>query len=97
MIRVADAMAAVMEATGITTFDATIPHEIGGMNAFEALLAANRFNKSTLDTDLVARAYPMVWQTVRCLQDIPITPAAVANGAGNTQVFETAPYPKEGN
>ena len=79
-------MQSVMKATGISTFDATIPNEIGGMNAFEALLAAHRFNKSTLDTDLVARAYPKVWQTVRCLNNVPIVPAAVADGAGNQEV-----------
>jgi DUF917 family protein len=76
-----------MRASGISTFDAVIPNEIGGMNAFEALLAAHRFKKFTLDTDLVARAYPKVWQTVRCLNDIPITPAAVADGAGNLEVI----------
>ncbi|KAE9379113.1 hypothetical protein N431DRAFT_499770 [Stipitochalara longipes BDJ] len=87
---VTDAMQAVMTASGISTFDAVIPNEIGGMNAFEALLAAHRFNKTTLDTDLVARAYPKVWQTVRCLYDIPITPAAVANGSGQQEVFQTS-------
>jgi len=45
-----------MSAVGLSTFDAVVPNEIGGMNSFEALLAAHRFNKSTLDTDLVARA-----------------------------------------
>ncbi|KAN0115026.1 hypothetical protein V8E51_004570 [Hyaloscypha variabilis] len=87
---VTDAMQAVMITSGISTFDAVIPNEIGGMNAFEALLAAHRFNKTTLDTDLVARAYPKVWQTVRCLHDIPITPAAVADGTGHQQVFQTS-------
>jgi len=80
-------MKGVMQAAGISTFDAVIPNEIGGMNAFEALLAAHRFNKSALDSDLVARAYPKVWQTVRCLEDIPIAPAAVADGVGNTMVI----------
>ncbi len=79
-------MQSVMKVTGISTFDTVIPYEIGGMNAFSALLAAHRFNKSTLDTDLVARAYPKVWQTVRCLNNVPITPAAVADGAGRQQV-----------
>ncbi|KUJ20906.1 uncharacterized protein LY89DRAFT_694593 [Mollisia scopiformis] len=86
---VADAMKSVMEASGLSTFDCTIPNEIGGMNAFEALLAAHRFGKSTLDTDLVARAYPKIWQTVRCLKDIPVAPAAVSNGAGKTEIFKT--------
>jgi DUF917 family protein len=81
-------MQAVMITSGISTFDAVIPNEIGGMNAFEALLAAHRFNKTTLDTDLVARAYPKVWQTVRCLHDIPITPAAVSDGTGHQQVLQ---------
>jgi DUF917 family protein len=84
-------MQGVMSATGITTFDAVIPNEIGGMNAFEALLAAHRFGKSTLDTDLVARAYPKVWQTVRCLNGVPITPAALTDGAGKQQVINTSP------
>ena len=82
-------MRGVMKVAGVSDFDAVIPNEIGGMNAFEALLAANRFNKSTLDTDLVARAYPKVWQTVRCLKDIPIAPAAVADGAGKLKVSLT--------
>lgn len=47
--RVTDAMQAAMKASGISTFDAVIPNEIGGMNAFEALLAAHRFNKATLE------------------------------------------------
>ncbi|CAL3965121.1 hypothetical protein PZA11_002059 [Diplocarpon coronariae] len=85
---VTDAMKGVMKATGITKFDAVIPNEIGGMNAFEALLAAHRFNKSALDSDLVARAYPKVWQTVRCLADIPVAPAAVADGIRNVQIFQ---------
>ncbi|KAJ5042715.1 uncharacterized protein L3040_004112 [Drepanopeziza brunnea f. sp. 'multigermtubi'] len=85
---VTDAMKGVMEATGISEFDAVIPNEIGGMNAFEALLAAHRFGKSALDSDLVARAYPMVWQTVRCLNNIPVAPAAVADGTGNIQIFQ---------
>ncbi|KAG4431583.1 hypothetical protein IFR05_012938 [Cadophora sp. M221] len=89
---VTDAMKCVMKTAGISKFDAVIPNEIGGMNAFEALLAAHRFNKSALDSDLVARAYPKVWQTVRCLEDIPIAPAAVADGVGNTMMF---PNPRD--
>lgn len=87
---VADSMRSVLSNTDLANFDAVIPNEIGGLNAFEALLAASRFQKSTLDTDLVARAYPMVWQTVRCLKDIPITPSAVADGAGTSHSFPTA-------
>ncbi|PMD24057.1 hypothetical protein NA56DRAFT_567411 [Hyaloscypha hepaticicola] len=87
---VIDAMQGVMRASGISTFDAVIPNEIGGMNAFEALLAAHRLDKTTLDTDLVARAYPKVWQTVRCLDNVPIVPAAVSDGAGQQEVFPTA-------
>ena len=79
-------MNAVLETTNITSFDAVIPNEIGGMNAFEALLAARHFGKSTLDTDCVARAYPFLWQTVRCLKDVSIVPAAVAGGAGRQEV-----------
>lgn len=85
-VRVTDAMKAVMKTSGLSTFDAVIPNEIGGMNSFEALLAAGRFGKSVLDTDLVARAYPKIWQTVRCLKDVAVTPAAVADGSGNVQV-----------
>jgi DUF917 family protein len=83
-------MHSVLKTTNLNDFTAVIPNEIGGLNAFEALLAGLRFNRSTLDTDLVARAYPMVWQTVRCLSDIPITPSAVADGSGNHDVFPTA-------
>jgi len=79
-------MNAVMKAAGLKTFDAVVPNEIGGMNAFEAFLAAHRFKKSVLDTDLVARAYPFIWQTVRCLNGLPVVPAAVANGCGETKV-----------
>ena len=32
----------------------------------------------------------MVWQTVRCLDDIPITPSAVADGAGHQIIFSMA-------
>jgi len=79
-------MQAVMSYTGLKTFDAVVPNEIGGLNAFEALLAAHRFNKSTLDTDLVARAYPMIYHTIRCLNGVSVTPSAVADGSGNSQV-----------
>jgi DUF917 family protein len=79
-------MKGTMEMAGLTSFDAVIPNEIGGLNAFEAILAAHRFNKHVLDTDLVARAYPMVWQTVRCLNDVPIAPCSVADGSGRTEV-----------
>ncbi|PQE32022.1 hypothetical protein CJF32_00001628 [Rutstroemia sp. NJR-2017a WRK4] len=82
-----DTVKALMSSTGIKSFDATIPNEIGGLNAFESLLAAHRLGKPVLDTDCVARAYPMVWQTVRCLNGVPVTPAAVANGAGQTSVI----------
>ncbi|ATZ54140.1 hypothetical protein BCIN_10g01600 [Botrytis cinerea B05.10] len=84
---ITDTVKALMSATGHTSFDATIPNEIGGMNSFEALLTAHRFGKPTLDSDCVSRAYPMVWQTVRCLNGVPVTPAAVANGCGGTEVF----------
>lgn len=84
--RIIDAMNAVLDTTNITSIDAVIPNEIGGMNAFEALLAAHHFGKSTLDTACVARAYPFLWQTVRCLRDVPIVPAGAADGAGRQQV-----------
>ncbi|TVY45805.1 putative D-/L-hydantoinase subunit A [Lachnellula occidentalis] len=90
LTEISDAIEAVMKAADLETFDAVVPNEIGGMNAFEAFLAAHRFGKSVLDTDLVARAYPFVWQTVRCLNDLPVVPAAIANGAGKTEVFKTA-------
>ena len=86
MNRVTDAVKAVMSVTGLSTFDAVVPNEIGGLNAIEALLAAHRFGKSVLDTDLVARAYPMIWQTVRCLTDIPVAPAAISSGTGIKKV-----------
>lgn len=79
-------MKAVMSATGLATFDAVVPNEIGGLNAIEALLAANRFGKSVLDTDLVARAYPMIYQTVRCLNGHLVTPAAISTGMGRDKV-----------
>ena len=82
-------MQSVLTIANLTDFTAVVPNEIGGLNAFEALLAALRFKKSTLDTDLVARAYPMLWQTVRCLDNIPITPSAVADSAGNRDTFTT--------
>jgi DUF917 family protein len=71
-----------MKHTGLKTFDACIPNEVGGLNAFEALLAAHRFGKSGLDTDLVARAYPMIYHTIRALNGIPVTPSAMSNGHG---------------
>ena len=88
--RVTDAIRGVLASTNLPSFTAVIPNEIGGLNAFEALLAGLRLQKSTLDTDLVARAYPMVWQTVRCLDGIPIVPSAVADGCSNVEVFENS-------
>jgi DUF917 family protein len=88
-------MKKVMEHTGLKIFDAVIPNEIGGLNAFEALLAAHRFGKSALDTDLVARAYPMIYHTIRCLNKVPVTPAAMSNGAGISEVNPpTLPIPQ---
>lgn len=75
-------MTAVMELAGLKTFDACIPNEVGGLNAFEALLAAYRFGKSGLDTDLVARAYPMIYHTIRCLNGLSVTPSGMSNGYG---------------
>ncbi|KAA8567506.1 hypothetical protein EYC84_007982 [Monilinia fructicola] len=92
---ITDTVKALMSATGNSSFDATIPNEIGGMNSFEALLAAHRFGKPTLDSDCVARAYPMVWQTVRCLNGVSVTPAAVANGCGGAEVFMASNDPEE--
>lgn len=80
----------MVKTTGLETFDAIIPNEIGGLNAFEAILAAHRLGKSALDTDLVARAYPMIYQTVRCLNGVSVTPAALADGAGNEEVSLTS-------
>lgn len=84
-------MKAVLKTTGLENFDAVVPNEIGGLNAFEAILAGHRFGKSALDTDLVARAYPMIYQTVRCLNNISITPSAVADGAGREEASLTSP------
>src|SRR4051812_9029308 len=81
-------MSAVMKHTGLKTFDAAVPNEIGGLNAFEALLAAHRFGKSALDTDLVARAYPMIYHTIRCLNNVPVAPAAISNGTGKSEVCD---------
>jgi DUF917 family protein len=86
MHRTADAVRALMNITGLDTFDAVIPNEIGGLNAFEAILAAHRLGKSALDTDLVARAYPMMYQTVRCLNGVSITPSALTDGTGKAEV-----------
>ncbi|KAK3934039.1 hypothetical protein QBC46DRAFT_359298, partial [Diplogelasinospora grovesii] len=83
-----DAIWAVLRVAGLSSFDAIIANEIGGMNAFESLLAASRLGKSTLDTDCVARAYPYLWQTVRCLNDVRVTPAAVGDGTSN--ILETS-------
>ncbi|KAK2030244.1 hypothetical protein LX32DRAFT_559167 [Colletotrichum zoysiae] len=89
MNEVTDAIKAVLKTANILSFDAVIPNEIGGMNSFEALLAAQRFGKSVLDTDCVARAYPFLWQTVRCLKNVPLVPAATADGAGEPKIFAT--------
>lgn len=83
-------MKAVLKTTGLKTFDAVVPNEIGGLNAFEAILAGHRFGKSALDTDLVARAYPMIYQTVRCLNKVSITPSALADGGGREEVRPTS-------
>lgn len=76
----------MIEATRVDSFDAIIPNEIGGLNAFEALLAAARLKKSVLDTDCVSRAYPYLWQTVRCLRSKSVAPVAVADGQGRSEV-----------
>lgn len=82
-------MKVVMEHTGLKRIQAVVPNEIGGIAPFEALRAAHHFRVSVLDTDLVARAYPMVYQSVRCLNNIPLTPAAISDGIGTTRIFTT--------
>lgn len=77
-----------MKASNTPHIDYMIPNEIGGINAFEALLAASRLEKSVLDTDAVARAYPLLWQTVRCLDGVSIAPCSVADGEGHSTVLE---------
>lgn len=84
-------MKAIMKHTGLNTIDGVIPNEIGGLNAFEALLASHHFKTSALDTDLVARAYPMLYQTICCLNGVPITPAALSNGVGTSEVHLLQP------
>ncbi|KPI41319.1 Hydantoin utilization protein A [Cyphellophora attinorum] len=66
---ITDAVCAVLKATDITSFDAIIPNEIGGMNAFEALLAAHHFSKSTLDTDCVFTNVQDNFQTEQLMRD----------------------------
>ncbi|ORY06158.1 hypothetical protein BCR34DRAFT_490386 [Clohesyomyces aquaticus] len=91
---ISNAIHAVLKASQLSSFDAIIPNEIGGINAFEALLASSRLGKSTFDADAVARAYPYLWQTVRCLNGVSIAPCAVADGHGKQRVLQTQDSPQ---
>ncbi|PVH95133.1 DUF917-domain-containing protein [Periconia macrospinosa] len=84
-----NAIGAVLKGSNTPRIDYMIPNEIGGINAFEALLASSRLGKSVLDTDAVARAYPLLWQTVRCLNGVSIAPCSVADGEGQSTVLQT--------
>ncbi|KAG9247228.1 hypothetical protein BJ878DRAFT_532714 [Calycina marina] len=79
---VTDAIKAVMKHTGLTNFHATIPNEIGGLNAFEALLAANRLGKSVLDTDLIF-TMPDIYKTEEQMRQASVNLGSLSGMCGN--------------
>lgn len=90
-VRMQEAIYANLELTGVNDFKYTLPSEIGGINALEALHLAATLGKSALDADMVGRAFPRTWMTVRGIMGENSFPAAMADGNGAVVVSHHHP------
>lgn len=66
--------------------------EIGGGNGLSGIRAGlkSNFGLPVIDVDLMGRAYPELQQIVATIYDIPMCPAALSDGNGNTLIFPQA-------
>lgn len=64
--------------------------EIGGSNAFTALIAAAKSGLPVLDADMMGRAFPELQMSSCYLKKLDATPAVVADCLGNTVLIETS-------
>ncbi|KAH8201232.1 hypothetical protein TruAng_004622 [Truncatella angustata] len=85
-----EAIYANLGQVGKSDFTYTIPTEIGGPNALEALLLAAKLGKKALDADVIGRAFPKVYMTIPALHGKSIAPAAICDGNGVTILLKSA-------
>ncbi|KAH7010374.1 hypothetical protein EDB80DRAFT_868895 [Ilyonectria destructans] len=78
-----DAIYAHLSEISQSDFSYTVPSEIGGPNALDALLLASQLGKAAIDADLMGRAFPRAYMPVFGIQGIKLTPAAMSGGNGN--------------
>ncbi|KAI8986894.1 DUF917-domain-containing protein [Trametes punicea] len=83
---------ALMQYLGIDDFTGAISEEIGGGNGIQPMIVAAEMGKAVLDSDLMGRAYPNMYQTLPGAYDIPhgLWPCAISDGVGNTLVLPKA-------
>jgi DUF917 family protein len=85
-----DAVKALMEYLGHSSFDAVMALEIGGGNGLEPLLIGSSkfFDRPVLEYDFMARAYPTAWQITLCAYTTgELAPCAMDSGDGNTIIM----------
>ncbi|KAI1842473.1 hypothetical protein JX266_011368 [Neoarthrinium moseri] len=85
-----EAIYANLTQVGKVDFTHTIPTEIGGPNALEALLVAANLGKVAVDADLMGRAFPRAYMTIPAVHGKRITPAALADGNGAVLLLQKA-------
>lgn len=86
IIRMKVAIYANLQQVGKSDFSYTVPMEIGGPNALEALLLAAKTGKKVVDADLMGRAFPRVYMTIPSVMGKRVAPAAITDGDGTTVV-----------
>ncbi|CUM68153.1 uncharacterized protein PRCAT00005870001 [Priceomyces carsonii] len=73
--------------------DAVFPLEIGGDNGLQGLIIGGHLNIPVLDTDLMGRAYPTMWQTLPTVfscDSRAFSHAASCDGNGNNLLMTSA-------
>lgn len=88
-----DAIYANLQQMGTSDFSYTIPMEIGGPNALEALLLAAKTGKAVVDADLMGRAFPRVYMTIPSVLGKRVAPAAMSDGDGAVVVCLPSLFP----
>ncbi|KAF3015963.1 hypothetical protein E8E14_012666 [Neopestalotiopsis sp. 37M] len=85
-----EAIYANLQQVGKSDFSYTVPMEIGGPNALEALLLAAKTGKKVVDADLMGRAFPRVYMTIPSVMGKRVAPAAITDGDGTTVLLKDA-------
>jgi hypothetical protein len=69
---------------------ALMPYAIGGLNGLIAVTWAARLRLPLVDADGMGRTFPSLAQLSMVEAGVPVTPAVLADGRGNTLVLEAA-------